>query len=492
MALDRLDAVVIGAGVEGLVTAAALAKQGRAVTVVEREGDTAPVGEGADAIISLSVARALDLGGQGLRFAAAPAVVGIAGERALILWPDLRAAEAAIAAIAPRDAEALAAFHARVTRAATAPAGEPSVSAWLTAASTADASPSDHTFFRAAPLARVLDEAFDNDLLKGIWAQGAIMGTGASPFAPGSGALLTRQSLLAGIAPDAGHRYVAGGKAELRRALLALLKFYNNADVRFGADVKHLAAERDAVQAVVLEDGTTLRAPLVISTLPHDRHRDLLTGLRRPPPRDLVTGAPVEPAHVKLTIGALPKLPGVDASTLASGAIVRLDPSMSRLGRTHGAFRARTLAETPCLELRFTPRATTDGKQRWDAHVYIPYVPVTTTEGPWTGTRRDGLRALCVRTIDTVAAGFGASIEEAEIRHPKESETVMDPRGAAALTAKAALDLTGVPEPRAASVTTLIKGLIVLEPSLYAGTGDAGLLAAGNGTKPRAKAGADA
>jgi hypothetical protein len=62
----------------------------------------------------------------------------------------------------------------------------------------------------------------------------------------------------------------------------------------------------------------------------------------------------------------------------------------------------------------------------------------------------------------------------------------MDPKGAAGLTAKAALDLTGVPEPRAASITTLVKGLTVLEPSLYAGVGDAGLLAAGN------KAGADA
>jgi len=491
MALDRLDAVVIGAGVEGLVAAAALAKQGRAVTVVEREGEAAPMGEGADAVISLSVARALDLGGQGLRFAAAPAIVGIAGERALILWPDSRATEAAIATLAPRDAEALAAFHARIVR-ASASTGDQAVSAWLTSASTVDAPPSDHMFFRASPLARVLDEAFDNDLLKGIWAQGAIMGTGASPFAPGSAALLTRQSLLASVMPDGGHRYVAGGRAELRRALLALLKFYNNADVRFSAPVKQLAAERDAVQAVILEDGTTLRAPLVISTLPHDRHGDLLTGLRRPPPRDLVTGAPVEPAHVKLTIGALPKLPGVDAATLASGAVVRLDPSISRLSRAHGAFRARTLAESPCLELRFAQRSLADGKQRWDAHVYMPYVPVTTTEGPWTGTRRDGLRALCVRTIDAIAAGFGASIEEAEIRHPKESETVMDPRGAAALTAKAALDLTGVPEPRAASVTTLIKGLTVLEPSLYAGVGDAGLLAAGNGTKPRAKAGGDA
>lgn len=491
MALDRLDAVVIGAGVEGLIAAAALAKAGRAVTVVEREGEAAPMGDGQDAVIALETARALDLAGQGLRYAAAPAVAAISGDRALILWPERRAAQAAIAAVAARDAEALEGFYARVQRAGLAPPGG-SASAWLTSAATVDAPPADQMFLRVAPIARVLDEAFDNDLLKGLIAQGAIMGTGASPYASASAILLARQSLLAAIMPEGGHRFVAGGKAALRRALLALLKFYNNADVRFGAEVKQIAAERDAVQAAVLADGTTLRAPQVISTLPHQRHYDLLTGLRRPPPRDLVSGAPVEPAHVRLTIGALPKLPGVDAATLASGAAVRLNPSLARLGRAHGAFRARTLAEEPCLELRFAPHTNPDGKQRWIAHVTMPYVPITTTEGPWAGPRRDALRALCVRKIDTIAAGFGASIEEAEILHPKESETVMDPRGAAALTAKAALDLTGVPEQRPAGIATLVKGLIVLEPSLYAGIGEAGLLAAGNGAKPRAKAGGDA
>jgi hypothetical protein len=125
-------------------------------------------------------------------------------------------------------------------------------------------------------------------------------------------------------------------------------------------------------------------------------------------------------------------------------------------------------------------------------HVFVPYVPATTNDGPWTGKRRDGIRSLCVRTIDALAPGFGASIEAADIVHPVESETVMDPKGAAALTAKAALDLTGVPEPRAAEATALIKGMTLIEPSIFAGEGDAGLLAAESANGSRAKARADA
>jgi phytoene dehydrogenase-like protein len=491
MALDRLDAVVIGATVDGLVAAAALAKAGRAVTLVERERDTAPMGEGEDAVVALAALRALDLTSHGLRFAAAPPVVGLSGERALVLWPERCAAEAAIAAFSPRDAEALEAFYARVARAAAPPAkGEEAVSSWLTAPTAPDGAPSDHILFRASSLARLLDEAFDNELLKGLCALGAILGTGASPLAPGSGALLTRQSLLAAASPESGHRFVAGGKRELRRALLSLLKFYNNADVRFGIEVKQIAAEREAVQSVMLDDGTALRASLVISALSHERSRQMLSGFRRAPRAEAPPGALVEPARVKFTLGALPKLAGIDAALLASGAIVRLNPTVARLARTHGAFSARTLSDDPCLELRVAPSTSSDGGARWELFATLPYVPVTTVEGPWTGTRRDGLRALCIRLIDAVAPGFGASVEAATILHPKESETVMDPHGAAVLTAKAALDLTGVPEVRPAGASWLAKGLSVLEPSLYAGEGDAGIVAAelAQGTRVRADA----
>jgi phytoene dehydrogenase-like protein len=400
----------------------------------------------------------------------------VAGDRALVLWPELHAAQASLAALSQRDAEALPAFTARLARAAApSPADQPAI-AWLTSAASADGVPDDRALFRLAPLARILDEAFDNELLKGLWAQSAIMDTGASPRAPASAALLTRASLTALATPAGGHRLVAGGKAALRRTLLALLKFYNNADIRFATEAKEIAAERDAVQAVVLADGSQLRAPLVVSALSASRSRDMLKGLRRLPPPSLASGAVVEPAHVKLTIGALPKLGGVDAATLASGAVVRLNPSIARLVTAHGAFRARTLGEAPCVEFRILPAQ--GGAERWDLHAFMPYVPVTTADGPWTGKRRDGIRSLCVRMIDDAVPGFGATIEKAELLNPPESETVMDPKGAAALTAKAALDLTGVPERRPAEATTLVKGLTVLEPSLFSGIGDAGLAAA--------------
>lgn len=480
MAVDRLDAVVVGASVEGLIAAAALATAGRAVTVVERRADSASLGEGADAVISARVVRELDLTSHGLRFAAAPPMVGAGSERALILWPELQAARASIAALSGRDAEALEGFCARLARAAQ-PDPLPAA-AWLMSAS---GEPSDATLFRLSSVARLLDEAFDNELLKGVLAQGAIMGTGAGPYAPASGQLLTRRSLLAWAVPEAGHRFVAGGEKRLRQALLALLKLYNNADVVFGAEVKEIATEREAASGVVLADGAVLRAPLVISTQAADIAGSLLTGLKRGPAAH-GSRAAMEPAQVKLTLGALPKFPGVDAATLASGAVVRLNPSLARLAAAHGAFRGLALAAQPCLDLRFVPRA--EAKPRWDLHIAMPYVPATTTEGPWSAARREKLRGLMVRAIDEVSAGFGASIEAAEMRYPAETESLLDARGAALLAARSALDQTAVPDAHAPAAVTLIKGLSIVEHSLYGGVGEAGLQAAAIGSLAKARA----
>ncbi len=481
MAVDRLDAVVIGASVEGLVAAAALATAGRAVTVVERRADATALGEGADAVISAGVVRELDLTSHGLRFAAAPPIVGVSGERALILWPELHAAQASIAALSGRDAEALQGFYVRLARAAMP--DDQSAGAWL---ASAQAEPSEAMLFRLTSVARLLDEAFDNELLKGVLAQGAIMGTGAAPHSPASGQLLTRQSLLAHAAPEAGHRFVAGGERRLRQALLALLKFYNNADVMFGAEAKEIATEREAASGVVLTDGQVLRAPLVISTLAQERAGAMLTGLKRARPAHLPPRASVEPAQVKLTIGALPKLPGVDAATLASGAIVRLNPSLARLAAAHGAFCGLSLPAQPCLDLRFVPRA--EAKARWDLHVAMPYVPATTTEGPWSAARRDKLRGLMVRSIDELSAGFGASIEAAEMRNPPEADSLLDIGAAALMASQAALDQTAVPEAHGPAALSLLKGLTVVEPTLYGGIGDAGLQAAATGSLVRARA----
>src|SRR6185436_7230864 len=99
MSADRLDAIVIGAGVEGLTAAIALARAGLSVIVVEKSLTQAQLGVGRPAIVSAETARALDLTSHGVRFAPPSPLVGVSGDQNVVVWPEQHAARAGIAAL---------------------------------------------------------------------------------------------------------------------------------------------------------------------------------------------------------------------------------------------------------------------------------------------------------------------------------------------------------------------------------------------------------
>ncbi len=487
MALDRLDAIIIGANVEGLFAAVELARAGRQIAVLERHPIETATGEGRDAVVSAAAVREFNLSQHGLRLASAPAIVGVTSDQPLILWPDHEAAQASIATVSPHDADAFGNFRARIARAvkSKSSAGSLSLTAWLLSANTLQEPLPDYILFRSTPLAGWLDEFFDNELLKGMLAQGALLGTAVSPHAPGSAVLLARQT---GFAADDASRFVAGGELELRRALLATLKYYNNADIHFGADVTEIVAEREAAYCVRLTGGTEFRAAAVISTLGRARTCDLLADGRQASESSLPSQGAVKPAQVKFTVISPPKLPGVDSATVASGAIVRLNPNIERLARAHGAFRTQQLPPEPCLELRVIPRQISDGIQRWEVFVSALFIPAETSEGAWSGNRRDRLVAYCMNAIEVLAPGFGASVEAAILSHPKEAQTVMDTKRRGQGGSHRQPESATVPPAGPSNAGPILKGLIAINTSLFAPAGEGGLLAALNsGLNKRAK-----
>ena len=56
------------------------------------------------------------------------------------------------------------------------------------------------------------------------------------------------------------------------------------------------------------------------------------------------------------------------------------------------------------------------------------------------------------------------------------------------MASQAALDQTAVPEAHVPAALSLLKGLTVVEPTLYGGIGDAGLQAAATGSLVKARA----
>jgi phytoene dehydrogenase-like protein len=492
MPADRLDAIVLGADIEGLFAAVAMASAGRHVCVFDSALPGVDRIGGEDCLVSLAAVSELDLVSHGLRLCAPPPIVGMSAEQTLVLWPDTAATQASLATISLRDADAWESFCARIMRGASANAlnADASLANWHLAATATGDVASETAFLRATTLERVLDEEFASPLLKGMLAQGALLGTGASPRAPGSATLLMRHSLLSLFGETLQSRHVAGGIQSLRDALLASLKFCNTAEVRQAKEIRSLQFEKDALTGVVLQDGTAMRAAAVISTLRQER---LSEWSAVPSPLPAAQFDFALPGQVRFHVRSVPAFKGTPAGLATSGAVLRLNPTLERLMKAHGAYRARQLEQDFCLDLRVVPSRSGSGPARWDVVADVAYVPTSTKEGPWNGNRRERLVAAVSKAIEAWAPGFEATVESSDLLEPIEARTIMEGGAPATLERQSMPDPSCVPALRPAAVGRVTKGLWSIEPSLVQGAGAAGLgLAKALGVNGRSKGAADA
>lgn len=472
-AADRLDAIVIGANVEGLFAAACLAAAGKHVAIFDPRSSLIGAEAGEPCFVDVEAATSLDLGAHGLRYGAAPPVVGVSQEKSLVLWPEIEASCASIAGLSSRDADAYPGFVRRLHRlsASGLATGKSALVNWHLSSSGRDAQSADAGYFRGAALARVLEEEFSTPLLRGLLAQAALHGCSLSPTLPGTASLLLRHDIQALTGRQRGCRHVAGGAAALLSALVASLKFFNTADIHLGRGVREIIMERDAAQGVILADGSTVKAPQVISALGRADSEDLL---RRLPVNLHPGGFSSCLGKVRYTVKTPPALRGVSAAVVTSGATLCLNPSLERLVRGHGAFQARQLMQDYCLDLHVAPGPIADGGMSWTVLADVHFVPAETDEGPWSGNRRDRLVAGVTKAIEVWAPGFELSVEAAELLRPAEARSFLDEGTGVPGVRPRASESHGVPEISSDGVGRLARGLWLIEETLSGGAGQAG------------------
>jgi phytoene dehydrogenase-like protein len=454
------DAVVLGAGHNGLVSAAYLARAGLRVLVLERRervgGALATVelvpGVWCPAVahtvgrLRRSVVRDLRLAQHGLSMIR-PQVRVFAPQpdgRSLTLWgdptrtaDDLRAWSATDAFAYPmfdRKVRALASFIAYLQVATPPNLKEPSradalgglrlVRAFRRLGPTAA-----REILRALPMA-VADfvaEAFDTDAIRAAIAARSVQYAAMGPWSAGTTAVMLWDSAGSEGGAPGQSVFARGGPGALAESLASSARSFG-AEIRTDAEATAVLTTDGRVRGVALAAGEEVMARAVVSGL--DPKRTLL-GLVDPAVLgpSLVWRAgnirmPGAVAKVNLALDGLPAFAGAeapDAERLHGRILVA--PGIDYLERAFDDSKyGRTSAE-PFIEATIPtltdPSLAPEGRHAMS--IVVQYAPYHRREGDWDADRAS-LGDLVIKTLETYAPGLSDRVVERQVLTPLDLE----------------------------------------------------------------------
>jgi phytoene dehydrogenase-like protein len=423
------DAVIVGGGHNGLVTAAYLAKSGLRTLVLERRDRVGGLLMNADGVGGLraSVVRDLQLESHGFQIIE-PEVVAFAPSASgagITLWRDpARTAKE----LGPRDAEAFLAFDRKIRSLAGFVAriqeAEPPD---LTSLSLSDAGTGFSLLnalrqlgrdeiretLRALPMsvADLVSEAVEDEALRGVLGARGVRYAAMGPRSAGT-ALNFLWDSAAGGGAEGRTVFARGGPGALADALRSAAESHG-ATVRCDAEVSSIRAERGAVAGVALASGEEIDVGIVASSA--DPKQTLLRLL--------------DPAEVGPTLGWRAeniRAPGVVAKvTLVLEGVVDeerlrgrivIAPSLDYLERAFNASKYGRVSEEPYLEATIPtlsdPSLAPEGRHLMN--VLFQYAPDNAV--------REEVADLTVQMLEAHAPGLAERIVSRDVVIPGDLE----------------------------------------------------------------------
>jgi phytoene dehydrogenase-like protein len=499
--LGPCDAIVIGAGHNGLTTAALLAEAGRRVLVLERRElvgglaasepfhtGYASAGVLADTcLVRPSVVTALGLAEHGLSLRKSPPEVLALGEGEPLLLTqghdahDVERGAAAIAKASPADAEAYRKYVALLERLAPAVRelfGRPPVDivdveseslwglgkrAWQVRR-LADADLLELLRMPPMCIGDVLRERFASDRVSAALALPALAGTYTAPWSPGNGLdLLRRESLLG---PG-----VVGSGPMLVEALAKAARA-RGAEIRTGAAVKRLLVGTQGIEGVALASGEEIRAPLVAASChPWQTFCELT-------PPELLEHRFEHRVRTFRSRGcvaqvllALDRAPRFHAG--APVEFVRVAGHLDDIERAFDAIKYGKLPQGPVLDVHVPtvarPELAPKGHAVLSALVY--YVPYA-LDGGWHDDARRWLGDRVVEILGRHDAGLPGSVVGRKVLVPEDLEAQYGLHGGHLHHGEHALDQLLVrPTPECVHYRTPISGLWLCGSGSHPGGG---------------------
>lgn len=435
----KFDAIIIGAGHNGLVTAAYLARAGKKVLVLERRaiiGGAAVTEElfpGCKvstlsylcSLLQPQIVAELELEKFGYKIYPKdpPFFTAFPDGQHIFFWQDLQKTRQEMARFSPRDAEKYPAYCELIENLcaqveATLLQPNPTPSPELLAFSQRDA----RSF---------LEEWFESDEIKATLATDGIIGYNGGPSTPGTAYNMLHH--LMGMA--AGSRglwgFVRGGTGALSKAIAQSAQAYGTT-IRTNAGVNQILIKDNQAIGVVLQSGEEIYASQIISNADPKR-----TFLQFIAPEKLpenfkaqVESFACEGAAVKINclLDALPSFSAYPTSgsepDLPHKSTMHILHSMDYLDRAWHEASNGFPSSHPMLELGI-PTAYDDSLAPKGKHllsIFAQYAPYKLREGQWDAATKNAFADRCFDTIAEYVPDFKNIVLDRKVISPLDIE----------------------------------------------------------------------
>lgn len=437
------DAVIIGAGHNGLVCACYLAKAGLKVRVLERRAVVGGAAITAEfhpgfrnsvaaytvSLLQPKVIRELRLARHGLRIVERPFAnfLPLSDRAYLKVGGGLEATQSELARFSRRDAERLPAYYATIERVADVLRAlvlrtPPNVGGGLRDAGAALRLGADlrrldmegrrdllDLFAKSA--GDVLDRWFESDPLKAAFGFDAVVGSYASPYHPGTAYVLLHHNFGEVNGKRGAWGHAIGGMGAVSEALAAEARRLG-VEISCDSPVARVEVRDGRAAAAVLADGTEVPGRTVAANV-----NPKLLYLQLLDPRDLPAGL-VERMRaykcasasfrVNVALAALPRFTCLPEPGPHHAAGIILGPSLGYMERAYMDARAEGIARAPIVEMVISS-ALDDTLAPPGRHVASLFCQHFDPQADWE-TRKDEAVARIFDVVESHAPGFKGSV----------------------------------------------------------------------------------
>jgi phytoene dehydrogenase-like protein len=457
--MKKYDAIIIGAGHNGLTNAAYLAKSGLDVLVVEKNdyiGGAAVTREMHDgwfysscsyvcSMMRQSIHRDLNLTKHGLVLVPYLGTVVFADNGDTMTSYNSEEAEYnQLRRRSPHDADAMFRFQADLARYAQlirktllrTPPDPTSFKPrdirellWLAKEfwSLGERELYEYIRFFTMSAADFLDDYFEDDLIKAAMASPGVIGTALGVYSPGSAYILLHH-VMGDVDGNIGAWGLArGGMGAISNAIAGALQEHGGT-IRTGAGVDKIVVKNGRATGVVLDNGDELYANIVVSNMDAKRtftqcmdKNDLPPGIYEKAKNFKIRGSS---GKVNIAVSGLPKFNNVADNRYINRGGQGFVGSMETMERAYDCWKHGRWSDDPFIESvipsAWDPTVAPPG-QHWMSN-FVQYCPPKLADGPWTPEKRDAFGKTVIDKIERYSPGFKDLIVHAEVRTPHEIE----------------------------------------------------------------------